>query len=294
MKMKKFILLLSLIFSLSLLNSQNQYSVDTSTGDPTAQINVKLDQNGPLQPKAPVSNLLYDNGPLLNSTGTGAGGADESVLQDVSLSMGIYGWGHQITQGLWIADDFTITDPLGWDIANFVFFAYQTYSPTTSTMTAVHFLIYDGIPGDVGTNLVWGDASTDRLTSTIWSNIYRVTETSSGNTERPIMENTCDVTFHLDAGTYWVVWQTGGTLSSGPWAPPITITGQSTTGNALQSTDNQTTWNSALDSGSSTQQDFPFIIYGAAPSVPVSNWALGIGLLLISAFIVIRFRRRLA
>lgn len=31
-----------------------------------------------------------------------------------------------------------------------------------------------------------------------------------------------------------------------------------------------------------------------SPSVPVSNWALGIGLLLISGFIVIRFRRRLA
>jgi len=32
----------------------------------------------------------------------------------------------------------------------------------------------------------------------------------------------------------------------------------------------------------------------AAPPVPISNWALGIGLLLISGFIIIRFRRRLA
>ena len=31
-----------------------------------------------------------------------------------------------------------------------------------------------------------------------------------------------------------------------------------------------------------------------SPSIPLSNWALGIGLLLISGFIVVRFRRRLA
>jgi len=42
----------------------------------------------------------------------------------------------------------------------------------------------------------------------------------------------------------------------------------------------------------------PHEVYGtytlAPPPVPLSNWALGIGLLLISGFIVVRYRRRLA
>lgn len=57
-------------------------------------------------------------------------------------------------------------------------------------------------------------------------------------------------------------------------------------------------WGTTWTTGTTTMpgyptHDFCFAIYGA-PSIPVSNWALGIGLLLISGFIVIRFRRRLA
>ena len=36
------------------------------------------------------------------------------------------------------------------------------------------------------------------------------------------------------------------------------------------------------------------VTLATGPSVPLSNWALGIGLLLISGFIVVRYRRRLA
>ncbi|MEZ4642505.1 MAG: hypothetical protein R3E31_07155 [Chloroflexota bacterium] len=35
--------------------------------------------------------ILYDNGTLVNSPGTGAGGADESVLQSTSLTMNTLG-----------------------------------------------------------------------------------------------------------------------------------------------------------------------------------------------------------
>ena len=96
------------------------------------------------------------------------------------------------------------------------------------------------------------------MTNTIWSNIYRILEGSPG-TIRPIMVNTVGVNVILGPGTYWLDWSTDGSLSSGPWAPPITINGQTTTGNALQYT---TSWNSALDSGTSTQQGFPFVILG--------------------------------
>jgi hypothetical protein len=66
----------------------------------------------------------------------------------------------------------------------------------------------------------------------------------------------------LPPGTYWIDWMTDGNLASGPWAPPVTILGQTTTGNALQFIASTGTWGSALDTGTSTQQDIPFVIEG--------------------------------
>ncbi len=48
---------------------------------------------------------------------------------------------------------------------------------------------------------------------------------------------------------------------SGPWAPPVTINGQATTGDALQYIP-ATGWSPVLDTGSLTPQDFPFQVYG--------------------------------
>jgi len=294
--MKKItITLIALMLGFGLM-AQDPSAQDIWTANQNMPVNVKLELGQPLQPLAPTSSTLFDNGPLVNSTGTGAGGADESVLQSNTLGMNTIGFGHQFTASNWIAEDFTIADAAGWNITSFVFYAYQTGSTTTSTMSAVHFIIYDGVPGDVGTGIVWGDETTDRLTGTAFANIYRVTETTSGNDNRPIMENTCDASFHLDAGTYWVVWQTDGTLSSGPWAPPITITGQNSTGNGMQSFGSLNAWGNAEDSGTGNpQQGFPFVINGdVASAVPVSDWALAVGLLLISGFIIVKFRTRMA
>lgn len=105
------------------------------------------------------------------------------------------------------------------------------------------------------------------LVNTYWTNIYRVTDYDMLSTSRPIFENTVAVhpaCAHLGPGGYWIDWQTDGNLSSGPWANPITILGQTTTGNGLQSLDNGVTWAPALDSGSSTRQGLPFRIFGTA------------------------------
>ncbi len=208
-------------------------------------------------PYAPVA-ALYDNGPLVNSPGTGAGGADESMLQSVSLGMGTLGFGHQAAYGYRIADDFTVTGS-GWFVDTITFYAYQTGSGLVSTISAVNLQIWNGVPGAPGSSVVFGDTTTNRLINTTWSGIYRVSETSSGDTMRPIMANTVKVGVMLPPGTYWLDWQSDGTLSSGPWAPPVTINGQATTGNALQYVG---AWGAALDTGTGTQQDFPFIIAG--------------------------------
>lgn len=207
--------------------------------------------------------ILYDNGPLVNAPGGGAGGADGSVLQ-TAIGLNTYGFGNQVLYGYRMADDFTITQPSGWQIDSIAFYAYQTNSTTTSTMTAVHLQIWNGDPS-AGGSVVWGDLTTNRLASTAWSNAYRYSDTTPGTT-RPIMRNEATVGTILLPGTYWLDWETDGTLSSGPWAPPITINGVTVTGNALQYT---TDWAPAIDTGTAAaQQGMPFVIYGSlvAPS----------------------------
>ncbi|HSN53821.1 MAG TPA: hypothetical protein VLT32_04075 [Candidatus Sulfomarinibacteraceae bacterium] len=202
--------------------------------------------------------ILYDNGPLVTHPGGGAGGADASALQ-TNLLMNTLGAGAQVSAGNRVADDFTITDPAGWDIDTITVFTYQTGSTTTSTINALNVRIWDGPPNAGGT-VVWGDTTTNILTSTTWSNIYRTTDTTLTTTNRPVMTAVGAVNTVLPAGTYWVDYQIGGSLASGPWVPPVTILGQTTTGNALQYT--STGWANLTDSGTLTPQGVPFIFEG--------------------------------
>lgn len=230
---------------------------------------------------------LWNNGPLVTHPGGGFGGADESRLQNSSLGMTFLGFGHQVgVLNNWLADDFTV-DGGGWDIEGISFFAYQTNSTTTSTMTDLRLRIFDAAP-NAGGNLVFGDTVTNRLSSTGFANIYRASELTIGSEIRPIMQNDAVFNLHLDPGTYWLAWQTGGSLTSGPWAPPVTITGQSTTGNALQYIGGANLWQDALDPGTSTPQDFPFVISGT-PVVPEPGTMIVLG---IGAAAVLSRRRR--
>lgn len=214
--------------------------------------------------------VLYDNGPLVTHPGGGAGGADASALQ-TAIGMDTFGFGHQLSAGNRIADDFTVTGS-GWTVDTITFFAYQTGSSTSSTITGINLRIWDGSPNDPGSSVVFGDTTTNRMVATGWSNIYRVLDTTLTDTARPVMASVADIGgLFLPAGTYWVDWQVDGTLTSGPWAPPISILGQTTTGNALQFTG---AWAPAVDGGTGTPQGFPFIIEG--PGGGSSGWAAAV------------------
>ena len=259
---------------------------------------------GPPPPAGPAgplwdapSAVLYDNGPLVTHPGGGAGGADESRLQSTSLGMNTLGFGDQVLNGNWVADDFQITAAYGWILDSATFFHYQTGSTTTSTITSVVWRIYNGQPGAGGTMIFNGSG----LVSSLFTNIYRTSETTVGATNRPIMASTVDLGgIVLAPGTYWLAWQADGTLASGPWAPPVTILGQTTTGNGLQDLANAGTWGPANDSGTLTQQGFPFILEGEIVQVSVLEIpTLGIaGLaalaLLLGAASLLFLRRRTA
>lgn len=214
-----------------------------------------------------AAGALYNNGLFINSLGSGAGDANESVLQNVSLGMGTYGFGAQASANNRVADDFTVTGT-GWQLDSVYLYTYQTGSTTTSPITAVNLRIWNGPPGISGASVVFGDTTTNRLLSSTWVQAYRVSETSSGDTSRPIMTVAADLGgVTLPAGTYWLDWQLDGSASySGPWAPPLTMTGQKITGNARQYLGSSSSWNSAVeDSGSGTpSQGFPFILVGEA------------------------------
>ena len=187
---------------------------------PTAH-DLELILNGPAAPAAPAANpaaILFDNGPLTTHPGGGAGGANASAVQ-TALGLTTFGFGHAITTGFRMADDFTVPAG-GWNISTITFYAYQTGSTTTTTIDNVNLQIWNGVPGAGGSSVVFGDTTTNRLAGSSFTNIYRVTDTALTGSTRPIMADVVTVNTTLPAGTYWLDWQTGGTLSSGPGRRP--------------------------------------------------------------------------
>ena len=195
--------------------------------------------------------------------GTGSGGADESILQSLSLDMSTFGFGMQLGSGNRLADDFTIASPAGWFISQVTVFAYQTGTGTTSTISGANLRIWNGPPDESGSVVIWGNTSTNILASTGWTNSYRVSQTTTGvSTDRPIMYANLAINVLLPPGTYWLDYQLNGNGSfSGPWAPPIPLNGRSTTGNSLQFFNGA--WNPTFDDATGSQQGFPFLIEGS-------------------------------
>lgn len=211
--------------------------------------------------------VLWDNGPLVTHPGQGFNGRDASAISPGGT---VFGFGHAQSTGFRVADDFTVGAG-GWNINNITFFAYQTGSTETSTINHINLRIWDGTPG--ASNIVFGDTTTNRLTSTSFSNIYRVTATTLTNNQRPIMLVNVALNLNLGAGTYFLDWQIGGTLASGPWSPPVSDATSQIQGNAVQFDPNTTLWSPALDG--SVQAALPFIIEGEGVPAPGALALLG-------------------
>lgn len=216
------------------------------------------------------TNTLFANGNFEGfTTGTGAGGADESALNTTGGG-GTIGFGAQYagagTTDNRIADDFT--NATCWNPSALTFYAYQTNSTTTSTITGIPRIeLWNTMPVTGGTPLYISTSNT--ITNNVWTNVYRVTSTTSGNNQRPIMAVTIDWPSNfpttLQAGTYWLVWQFEGSLASGPWAPPAAYL---SSGNGRQYT--SATWNAAVDGGTLGNAEFPFRICGTIGSIPIT------------------------
>lgn len=242
--------------------------------------------NNTYVPGAPLQVLgspsLLDTRPgLVTLPGAGAGGADVSRLQNASLGMTTLGGNVSFSASFRMAEDFVVTGS-GWTVNDITVYAYQTNSPTTSSLTGLYLQIWDGDPSLATSNVIFGDTTTNVMTSTAFSNIFRDSEGTPDVTNRPIMAATAaGLNINLPAGTYWLDWSVAGSLASGPWAPPLTTVGQATTGNAMQFASG--VWGPFNDSGSATQQGLPMTIGGTVGGVPLeparelpvnSNWLL--------------------
>ncbi len=210
--------------------------------------------------------VLFDNGPFVTGPGMGSGGAD---ISEENSGETTYGFGFQLSAGNMIADQFVVPSGETWNIEKITLFGYQTGSGTTSTITGAYLSIYDD-PPDSGT-LVYGDQATNVMTTTDWTNCYRVGNGQATNSDRPIMYAECELTgLSLGDGEYWLVWQFDGSASSGPWANPVTITGQPSTGDALQFT--STGWAPLAMGGTGGSVGIPFI-FDTNTALERSSWA---------------------
>lgn len=206
---------------------------------------------------------LYSQANLVTNPGAGFAGANTSAVQQTAGNS-ILGFTTNAANGFRVADNFSITgNP--WTISGFRFFGYQVTSTTdlVSPFTSVGWQIWSGRPGDAGATVVAGDITTNTMTYTGFSGIYRTTETNLTNTARPVMvvdANAGGIT--LGAGNYWIEW-VFGTASGNSFVPPVTFAGLASTGNARQFNVNSGTWSDVNDNGKSAE--LPFEVFGEVP-----------------------------
>ena len=209
---------------------------------------------------------------FVTDPGAMSNGADASWIKG---SQSTYGPGAQNSSENKVGDDFTLASAS--TITEIEVYGYQTGSTTTSTFTGLYAAIYDGHPGQGG-NLVWGDFTTNIMTSTSFTNAYRGSDNTPTGTTRPIMALTATgLNIELEAGTYYLVWNMTGSGSSGPWAQPEAYPTTGNSGNGIQYLGSSGAWQDLADSGNNESYGVAFKLVGegGTPTPPSAGGILG-------------------
>ena len=213
---------------------------------------------------------LWNNGPLVTNPGAGAGGADVSAVwpgqsTGVNFNNAFYAR----------ADNFTVSGG-GWNISSMTFFGFQTGSGNSSTITGLYARIWNGDPMSGGT-VVWGNMTTNIMSSTAWTGIYRTDATSLSNTDRPIMDIVANgLNVSLADGQYWIEYAATGSTSSGPWVPLVSSSSAAVIGDSLLYDVTSSTWSQGISSGNNQGYELPFILNGTAAVPGSAVFALGL------------------
>ena len=181
---------------------------------------------------------------FVTDAGAMADGADASWIKGASTTWGPSG---NYAGGYYLADDFTVNTATS--LTEIEVYGYQTGSTTESTFTGLYAMILSGNPMEGTVDTIWGDMTTNLMTSTSFTNCYRGSDGQTTATTRPIMAVTASgLNINLAAGTYWLVYGMTGTLSSGPWAVPYSDPVVGNIGDGLQYSSSG--WAALTDSGS--------------------------------------------
>lgn len=208
---------------------------------------------------------IYKTGDWVNGIGTGAGGADESIIVAPATAFGVNA---NIEASFRRAEDFTVPTGKMWQIDSFAVFGYQTGSTTASTIISMPFRIWDGMPNEVGSTMLYEDTILG-INKTYWSGVYRVSSTTTGTaTNRPVMKVTGDFFFspttslQLGEGTYWIDYsfqEDPNQNFSGPWNPLLSMAGIENVGNAISSSDSGRTWATVVSGGRNHPHGFGYL-----------------------------------
>lgn len=265
-KFKIFFLLLALMGSLSYLSAQAELIVGESIHEVSPGSNEanKVIIDGPRAKSQTARSvmegpILYNQSEMINYPGQGFGGADVS-----GTTGALFGVSVDIAANFLVADEFVVPPGQVWMIDSIVVFNYQTNSTSTSTINDVRMQISQGMSPGSG-NIVFGDLVTNNLANSYFTGIYRTLPGSLTNTQRPIMRTSVNTGgLSLSPGTYFIEYQAGGSLPSGPFCILRTLgTTHIATGNAYQ---NNGTWNNLLEFDTNGNNPLPkgltFIVYG--------------------------------
>lgn len=175
--------------------------------------------------------ILEPFGPFVTQAGVGAGGANVSELYTTftlgAVGYNIFGFGMQSSLNISVADDFTVPGAASWSVSGVKWVSYQTAAPTSGSITAMNLNLWNTPPATQLPGNQWITGS-NQLQSTSWTGVYRVLDSALTTNNRALIQVNCNGGWMpaLGPGSYWIEANASGSLSSGPWAPPKTVAGQ--------------------------------------------------------------------
>ena len=209
----------------------------------------------------------YDNGGFAtgpnHTTGTVApSGYSWSELEAPNTSLGVSGFYlNDLTSDFAIADDFVVPTGETWDLSKIKVYAYQTNNAgAVVPMDVLRIRIWNGDPAVATSTIVFGDMTTNRLsTESGEAFVFRTGNTAAGTT-RKVWELIGDASVTLTPGTYWLEYQIHATNNATAFFPPLTTLGS--TSNPLWNAKQRSvaTWTSISDGGSTNPLGLPFKI----------------------------------
>lgn len=214
--------------------------------------------------------VLFNNGPIANSIGSGPNGSDVSIMPSILHNAG-YTTSKVNTSGFEyrVADDFIVDAPM-WQIDSIEFFGFTGSDALDQVFDKYTIQIWQGEPGDPTSRLIWGDEVTNRVMGSKFSGVYR--EYASGY--YPIISNMCSVSgLVLPEGHFWIDWNARAVPNSAEaLTPPVVKGNEVWFGNARSAMSHE--WIDIEDTYFS--QALPFVIYGSAVKDPKDVAAAGI------------------